>query len=175
MAERKHFSRGLRFTLTSVYTVLFTLLLVGVGLLFRQYLKSSLKEQAFDDLNQSWAVVVANLRIENDPPERNYHALWYLDPATPDEAAISARIKDVYVVADSTGTPIPEYGLPACSPKYSALGLDSPNDVKQVLASKQPVWKEKKDPRGVRYVIRQSYVISEDRSRKAAAVHLDCR
>ena len=32
MAERKHITRGLRFTLTAVYTFVFTLLLVGMGL-----------------------------------------------------------------------------------------------------------------------------------------------
>jgi hypothetical protein len=63
----KHISRGLRFTLTSVYTLLFTLLLGGVSLLFYHSLASNLEEQAYDDLNQRWAVVLSNLRIENDP------------------------------------------------------------------------------------------------------------
>jgi len=44
LAQKKNITRGLRFTLTAVYTVVFTLLLLGVTLLFRQTLASSLED-----------------------------------------------------------------------------------------------------------------------------------
>ncbi len=66
MPERKHITRGLRFTLTAVYTFVFTLLLVGVSLFFRQNLASNLDQRAREDLDQNWAIVKAYLRIEGD-------------------------------------------------------------------------------------------------------------
>ena len=55
MAHRRKFTRGLRFTLTAVYTLVFTLLLLGVTLLFRQTLASSLNDQSREDLEQVFA------------------------------------------------------------------------------------------------------------------------
>ena len=166
--ERKHiFSRGLRFTLTSIYTLLFTLLLLGVSLLFRHNLESTLNDQAYDDLNQSWAVVLANLRIENDPGQANYHAKWFFDLASPDEAGISARIKSIYMVADQNGKPLLDEGAPSYSATYHSLGPpDTPAQIARVLASSQPTWVNKTDPHGIPYLIRQGAVTSEDHSRK---------
>ncbi len=167
MPARKHISRGLRFTLTSVYTLLFTLLLGGVSLLFYHSLASNLEDQAYDDLNQSWAVVLSNLRIENDTGQANYHAVWFFDMNNQEEANISARTKSVYVVADENGKPVPDRdGLPSVSPPW--LGSETRAEVQQVLSSRnQPVWaRNRTDPRGVPYLIRQSYVTSEDHSRR---------
>jgi hypothetical protein len=147
--NRKHISRGLRFTLTSAYTVLFTLLLAGVSLLFRHNLVSTLNDQAYDDLNQSWAVVVSNLRIENDRGQANYHPKWFFDDTDPDEAAISARIKSIYMVADQNGKPLLDQGEPSYSSTYQSLGFDTPEQVRRVLGSGQPTWLTKKDPHGV--------------------------
>ena len=165
--ERKHISRGLRFTLTSVYTLLLTLFLLGVSLLFRHNLASTLNDQAYDDLNQSWAVVLSNLRIENDPGQANYHAKWFFDLASPDEAGISARIKSIYMVADQNGNPLLDEGAPSYSATYHSLGpTDTPAQIGAVLSSNQPVWLTRKDPHGVPYLIREGYVTSEDHSRK---------
>jgi heavy metal sensor kinase len=163
----KHISRGLRFTLTSVYTLLFTLLLGGVSLLFYHSLASNLEEQAYDDLNQRWAVVLSNLRIENDPGQANYHAVWFFDINDPDEANISARTKGVYLVADQNGKPVPDRdGLPSVSPPW--LGQVTRTEVQQVLSSRiQPVWvRDRTDPSGAPYLIRQGYMTSEDQSRR---------
>jgi heavy metal sensor kinase len=157
LAERKHISRGLRFTLTAVYTAVFTLLLVGVTFIFRQKLASSLNDQATDDLNQSWGVVKGYLRIEGDQDSLN----WLFDTSDPDENSIGARVKSVYMIADSTGRPLEG------STTYKALGFDSPATVRRVLSSSvQPVWQEKRDTRGVRYLIRSSYTLNESRTRR---------
>jgi heavy metal sensor kinase len=160
VVRRAQFFRGLRFTLTAIYTGLFTLLLLAVSLLFRQYLARSLDEQGYDDLTQSWAVVIANLHIVNDSGQSNYHPKWFFDTEDPDENTISARIRSVYVIADDTGKPV-EY-----SSAYESLGFDPPAQVKRVLKSNQAVWVTKHDPDGVPFVIRQGYVTSEDRSRR---------
>ncbi len=160
MNNRTRFLGGLRFTLTAIYTGLFTLLLLAVSILFRQYLAKNLDEQGYDDLTQSWAVVLANLHIVNDSGQSNYHPKWFFDTADPDENTISARIRSVYVIADENGKPV-EY-----SSTYESLGFDPPAQVKKILKSNQAVWVNKRDPDGVPYVIRQGYVTSEDRSRR---------
>ncbi len=160
VAKRTQLFRGLRFTLTAIYTGLFTLLLLAVSLLFRQYLARNLDLQGYDDLTQSWAVVLANLHIVNDAGQSNYHPKWFFDTGDPDENSISARIRSVYVIADETGKPV-EY-----SSTYESLGFEAPEQVRRILKSNQPIWITKKDPDGVPYLIRQGYVTSEDRSRR---------
>jgi heavy metal sensor kinase len=162
MPQRKHITRSLRFTLSAAYTGLFTLLLLGVGLLFRHTLITKLDDQTRDDLEQSWEVVTATLRIVHDIGQANYHPVWHFDTQDPDENATSVRIKSVYLIADEKGRPVPEN----YSSTYESLGFDTPAQVQQVLRSNQAVWLKKKDPDGSPYLIRQSFVVSEDHARK---------
>ncbi len=110
MAGRKHITRGLRFTLTAVYTLVFTLLLVAVTLYFRQTLANSLDEQAHDDLEENWAVVKAYLRIVNDPGQRNYHpGLAIRRGTTRMRKSAVASVQKVYFIARTgTGHVLPE-------------------------------------------------------------------
>jgi heavy metal sensor kinase len=153
--ERRHFSRGLRFTLTAVYTVVFTLLLVGVSLIFRQTLAASLDRQAREDLNQNWAILKAYLRIdiENGQPNLN----WYNDHNDPEENNDVARVRSVLEIANEQGN---THGLET-SPQYQALGMDSPAVIRSELKSPQPVWRWKRDPKGTQYLIRSSFVYDE--------------
>ncbi|HVW86597.1 MAG TPA: heavy metal sensor histidine kinase [Bryobacteraceae bacterium] len=155
MAERRHIARGLRFTLTLVYASVFTLLLLGVSVLFRQYLASSLDEQAHDDLNQAWAVVKGYLRIENDRGQSNYHAVWFFDQGDPEDNSIGARVQRVILIAK------PDGGVLWESPGYEALGTDSVKVIQRVLNANQAVWWEKRDRKGVPYLIRASYIYDE--------------
>ena len=153
MAERKHITRGLRFTLTAVYTLVFTILLVGVSLLFRTTLKSSLDQQAREDLVQNWAVVKAYLRIDNDEGQDNYHQNWNYDHSDPDESSTVAAVQGVILITDAQGKP-----LEPTSAIYQTLGVDKPNQIRAALQSAQPVWGEKYDPDGVPYLTRAYYV-----------------
>ena len=157
MAERRHIPRSLRFTLTAVYTVLFTLLLVGVTIIFRQTLASNLETQARDDLDQSWAVVKGNLRIEGDTDP---HLNWFFDTSDPDDNNIRARVQSVYLITDASGKPMD------WSRTYQALGFDNAAYVKKTLSSTQPLWQDKRDASGVHYRIRSSYILNESRTRK---------
>ncbi|HWE00405.1 MAG TPA: HAMP domain-containing protein, partial [Bryobacteraceae bacterium] len=157
MPERRHFSRGLRFTLTAVYTVVFTLLLVGVSLILRQTLAASLDRQAHEDLNQNWAILKAYLRItiENGQAKLN----WYNDYNDPDENNDVARVRSVLEIANEQGD---THGLET-SPQYQALGMDSPAVIRSELKSPQPVWRVKRDPKGMPYLIRSGYINDADR------------
>ena len=161
MAGRRHITRGLRFTLTAVYTVVFTLLLVGVTLFFRQTLANSLEEQARDDLDQNWAVVKAYLRIVNDPGQTNFHPVWHVDTDDPDETGAVAGVKKVYFIGDAAGH------VMEASSNYESLGMDKPAEIRSVLQATGAVWSNKSDSDGVPYLIRASYVNGEeDTSRK---------
>jgi heavy metal sensor kinase len=154
---RKHITRGLRFTLTAVYTVVFTLLLVGVFLFFRQTLASSLKDQSHDDLEQNWAVVKGYLRIDNDPGQTNYHTNWHVNADDPDETNAVASAKKVYFICcKATGEVI------EASSNYEELGLDNKAEIRSVLETSGAVFNNKTDSDGVRYLIRASYVNGED-------------
>jgi heavy metal sensor kinase len=156
VAQRRHIWRGLRFTLTTIYTGVFTFLLLGLSLFFRQNLASSLDEQAHDDLNQSWAVVKGNMRIVSDKGQANYHPVWFFDPNDPEENAIGARVQRISFITDDQGRVLQD------TPAYDALGADSLPQIRRVLRSNQAVWIEKKDPHGVPYLIRQNYVYDND-------------
>ncbi len=161
MPERKNITRGLRFTLTAVYTVVFTLLLVGVSLLFRQNLADSLETGARDDLDQNWAIVKAYLRIENDSGLKNYHPVWFADANDPEEQSAVASVKKVYLIADADG-----HILDGSTNNYKSLGLGKPAQIRTVLQSPAPVWTETTDGRNVPYLIRASYVYGEEDTSK---------
>ena len=156
MAGRKHITRGLRFTLTAVYTVVFTLLLIGVALYFRQTLANSLEDQAHDDLEQNWAVVKGYLRIVNDLGQTNYHPVWHVDTDDPDETSAVASVKKVYFIGDAAG-----HVLEASS-NYESLGLNNAAEIRSVLQANGAVWSNKTDSDGVPYLIRASYVNGEE-------------
>ena len=162
MAQRKHITRGLRFTLAAGYTIVFTILLLGVSLLFRQELASSLDDQVHEDLNKNWTVVKGNLRLYKSSA---YKPEWYFDPDDPEENRIGAIVRGVDFIADADGHVLEE------SPAYQSLGKpDGVNQIRAVLQlpqASQPVWVEKTDPKGVPYLIRESYVYdSDDHTRK---------
>lgn len=154
MPERKHITRGLRFTLTAVYTLVFTLLLVGVTLYFRQTLANSLDLQARDDLEQSWAVVKAYLRIVNDPGQNNYHPKWFDHEDDPDERGAVAGVRKVILIADAAGNVLE-------GSYYEELGMGKLSEIRSVLRSPGAVWSNKTDSDGVPYLIRASYVNGE--------------
>lgn len=158
--DHRRLTRGLRFTLTAVYTVVFTLLLIGVSLLFRQTLVSSLDTQSHDLLDQNWAVVKAYLRIVNDQGQSNYHAVWNYDHDDQDESNTVAAVRGVIFIADENGKVFES------SATYDALGEDKTDVIRNVLRTPQAQWLEKHDDHGVPYLIRAGYVLDEAQEKK---------
>ncbi len=135
--------------------MVFTLLLVGVSLLFRQTLATRLEQQLHEDLNQNWAILKAYLRISNENGQP--HLSWYNDWDDPEENSDVARVRRVLEIADAEGN---THGLET-SPEYQALGMDSPEEIRSELKSPQPVWRVKRDPKGTQYLIRSGVVYNE--------------
>ncbi|HWF08669.1 MAG TPA: heavy metal sensor histidine kinase [Bryobacteraceae bacterium] len=164
---RKHITRGLRFTLTAVYTLVFTLLLIGVTLLFRQKLQSSLADQAHDDLEQNWAVVKGYLRIPNDPGQTNYHANWNYDKSDSDESNAVAGVKKAYLITDANGKVMKDTeDQDTVSSNFESMGIPTPAEIRSVLQAKGAALFKKADADGVLYLIRASYVNGEEDTAK---------
>ncbi len=169
--DLRRLSRGLRFRLTASYALFFTLLLIGVALLFRERLDSTLQTEETDALNDQWAAMKGYLRIEKkheiDPDER---AIWYYDKEDPDETQIVYDIKSIYLIADAAGKVILDYDdQPAVSQSYKEnVGIDSPARIQQhvneVLACKCPQtwWATTWNADGQRFLTRSGIVWDEN-------------
>ena len=88
------FVRGLRFRLTVSYVFFFTLLLFVMGLLYHQILQTQLEGREQATLEEQWDAARGYFKIENDEP------IWNTDP---EDADVVAQLKNVYLIADSSG------------------------------------------------------------------------
>jgi two-component system OmpR family sensor kinase len=140
--------RGLRFRLTASYAIFFTLLIAASSLLFRQFLVISLDSQTRETLEQEWGALKGYLRIEHGRPH------WYVDFADPDEAGIGARLRQVYILAETNGTIKQE------SPEFRLLGLDTANAIQQASSNAEH-WIIKSNSKNVPYLIRKGLITDE--------------
>lgn len=147
--RRVRFVRSLRFRLAAGFLVIFTLMLTGIGLLFRTLLASIQENQTAAALEEEWGASKGYLRIEYQQP------VWYYDRFEPEEDFIVGRIRRVSMIADAAGN------LLEVSGAYRELGIDTLDHIKQVLNLNQPVLLVRRDSHGVRYLIRQGTVLDE--------------
>jgi heavy metal sensor kinase len=147
----RRITRGLRFRLTLSYAVFFTLLLGGVGMVFRGFLASSLDDNLRDVLNQEWAAMKGYLHIEKGQPT------WDYDRDDPDESFIVGRLRRVLLLTDANGT------VKEASDLYATIGEDSPEEVRAVIKSPQPQWRTRTSPQGGLYLIRSGVVFANDK------------
>jgi len=134
--------RALRFRLTVSYVLLFTILLVAIGLLLRQNLKRETEGEVRAALEEEWGAAKGYVKIENERP------LWVYDTTDPEEAHIVERLRYVHLLADAEGNVLTN------SPTYESIGIDTPQEIKRVLALPQPVVSIRSDADGVPYMIK---------------------
>jgi len=165
--DLRRLSRGLRFRLTASYALFFTLLLIGVALLFRERLDSTLQKQEQDALNDRWAAMKGYLRIEKEHEiDAAEKAFWYYDAEDPDETLIVLNTKSTYLIADTQGKVILDKDEePAVSEGYrDSLGIDRPAfiqaHIKEVLACKcvKTWWATRWSSAGEGYLVRSGIV-----------------
>ena len=113
--------RGLRFRLTLSYVLFFTVLLIAIGVLFRQALRAEMNGDVQALLEEEWGAAKGYLRIENQRP------IWVADSTDPEEAYIVERLRHVYLLTDSNGY------LLEHSPTYDSIGIDSPDEIARIL------------------------------------------
>src|SRR5579862_6245047 len=91
---RVNFARGLRFRLALSYVIFFAVLLIAIGLIFRQNLMREANEDVRTTLEEEWGAAKGYLKIENERP------IWIADSTDPEEAYIVARLQHIYLLAD---------------------------------------------------------------------------
>jgi heavy metal sensor kinase len=146
---RKRITRSLRFRLTAAYTIIFTLVLAGAGLLFRHRLESSLEEQETQLLKADWATMRGYVVFQP-----NYH--WDNDPTDPDETLSVDRIRNgIFLIADRNGKTI------HVTTDYEELGIDSPAHIQEVIRTRKPEWVTRYTPSGQPVRIRAGVIYDE--------------
>jgi heavy metal sensor kinase len=143
------FTRGLRFRLAFSYVFFFTILLVLLGIVFRQTLSATFQTQMGSILQEEWGAAKGYLRTGAEGPN------WFYDPEDPDETFTVERIRRVYLLADTQGHPLQHSVI------YDSIGLDSPSEIKAILNSGQPATSIRKDAMGIPYMIRSGLMIDE--------------
>jgi len=151
-------ARGLRFRLAFSYVFFFTLLLVFLGVVFRQTLSATFQAQMRSVLDEDWVAAKGFLRTGPSGPEMIF------DKDDPDESFIVRRLQRVYLLADTEGHPLQWSSI------YESMGLDSPAEIKSILKSGQPMTRIRKDGDGVPYMIRSGLMIDERRNKYYLAI-----
>ncbi len=119
---RAKFMRGLRFRLTLSYIFFFSLLLIAIGLMYRQNLKTQLEGEELASLEGDWATAKAYLTITNAEP------LWDFDRNDPEDEYIVGRLRHIYLIADAEGNAL-DYN----SETYDSITFDV-SEIRRIIA-----------------------------------------
>src|SRR5579872_1721432 len=111
MRPRVDIFRGLRFRLTISYLLLFSALLVVIGLYFRHNLQVQTEGDVRAVLEEVWGEAKGYLKIEN------YRPSWTADQTDPEDAHIVDRLRYVILLTDSDGNVLLD------SPVYESIGI----------------------------------------------------
>ena len=152
------FSRGLRFRLALSYVIFFSILIVMLGLVFRQTLSTILDSQVQDILEEEFGAVKSYLRTGDSGPD------WFYDKSDPDETFTVERLRRVYLLTDTQGHPLQHSTI------YQSIGFDSPQDIQAILLSAKPAIRLRKDRQGVPYLIRSGLMVDERHHRYYLAI-----
>lgn len=139
---RKRWVLGLRLRLTLSYVILFTILILALGLLFRETLDHTLQSNASAILDEEWAAVKGYLRVEGHRP------VWFFDRDDQEEAFIVQRLRRVFLLTDRLGTVL------EVSEDYAKLGVESPGQVRDILQSGKTVERTRYSPEGEPFLVR---------------------
>jgi heavy metal sensor kinase len=152
------FTRGLRFRLAFSYVFFFTILLVLLGIIFRQTLTSIFQAQVLSILDEEWVTAKGYLRTTDAGPD------WFHDPKDPDEAFTVQRLHRVYLLADTEGHVLQSSVI------YDSIGKDSKDQIKAILKSGKTATRLGYDKQGIPYLIRSGLMIDETGNRYYLAI-----
>jgi heavy metal sensor kinase len=143
-------TRGLRFRLALSYVIFFSILLVLLGMLFRQILSGTFQSQMESVLDEEWGAAKGYLRTGPEGPD------WVFDEKDPDESFTVRRVQRVYMLADTQGHPLQHSEI------YDSLGIDSPSEIRAILQSGKPSIRVRTDSSRVPYMIRSGLWVDHD-------------
>jgi heavy metal sensor kinase len=141
-------SRSLRVRLITSYVVLFTIMLLGLGLVVRSVLRSVLYKQSENALAQQWSVVRGFLRVVGG------QTIWAYDAQDPEEAGIVGGIRaGVYLLANPNGEVL------EISAQYRELIDLSAEEIRRRVASNASGFETRRDEDDVNYILRHGVVV----------------
>lgn len=143
--------RSLSFRLTFSFLVFFVVLLVLIGVLFRNMLVSLQNTQMEEALEGDWAALKGYVAVDGG------HIVWAPEDEDQETAYVLARLKQMLLITDESGK------IYEISPAYSLLGPEPLPEIRQTLQSGRVVWRMREDPWGVRYKIRSGTLELGDR------------
>jgi heavy metal sensor kinase len=149
---------GLRFRLTLSYLLLFSALLIFIGLRFRQRLKAQTEGDVQAVLEEEWGTAKGYLRVEN------YGPVWTVDVRDPEDAHIKDRLQQVILLTDANGNKLLD------SPTYDSIGVDSLDEIRRTIALKEPETAVRLDVSGTPYIIKRGWMTDEHGNRYFFAI-----
>jgi heavy metal sensor kinase len=102
-------------------------------------------------LEEEWGAVKGYLRIEKGRP------VWFADPSDPEEAFIVERLRHVFLLTD------PEGRVMQRSETYASIGVESPAEIREILAQTEPVYRIRRTPDGTPYLIKAGILSQQGR------------
>ncbi|MDX2181753.1 MAG: heavy metal sensor histidine kinase [Bryobacteraceae bacterium] len=142
-------TKWLRFRLAASYVLFVSLLLTGVGALFRQVLGSILNDQVTEILEEEWGAMRGYMKIQRERP------VWTYDRDDPEQAFIVERLRRILLIAGSSGAPL------EISAQFALLEREPPESVRERLKSGRSGLEIRRGPGGVPYLVRYGVVIDE--------------
>jgi heavy metal sensor kinase len=134
--------RNLRIRLTASYVLIFALVLITTGVLFRQALIVILHQQNERVLMEEWGALKGYLHL------RQGEFVWAYDPADPEESFAVERLRRVLMLASKDGE------ILELSNGYGALGAESQDTIRKAFQTQQAVTVTRYDSRGNAYLVR---------------------
>jgi heavy metal sensor kinase len=160
--ERFGFLKRVGFRLAAGYLLFIALLLAVIGLFFYNALIAVQISQARALLEDDWSALGTFLGHNESGP------IWNYDISNPQDSFMVERLQRVFMMADDAGN------LLQVSPAYRIIGVEPLSVIRDVLARGSPVWAERTDLFGTKYLVRMDtvvgphgrrYFISQGRSR----------
>jgi heavy metal sensor kinase len=143
------YPRRLRVRLIFVYIVLFSVFLSLIGVVFREVLRNTLDQTMRAVLEEEWGAAKGYVQI------RKGRLTWFYDKLDPDEALFVARLQHVYLLTNDQGRPL------GVSPIYQSFGIDSADQIRQVIRSNKAMWSVRWSEDGLPYLVRSGVLIDD--------------
>lgn len=144
--------RGLRMRLVATYVILFGLVLIGLGYLFRESLLGILNQQSERVLDEEWRAMKAYLHCQRG------ELMWTYDPEDAEAAYAVDRLRRVILLTDEQGNVL------ELSSGYSALGGESLRQIQNVIHTREPLTVVRHDRRGDTYLVRMGVMRDQNRA-----------
>ncbi len=142
-------TKGLRFRLMLSYVLFFTVLLVTMGFIFRETIRTLLEKRMSKVIDEEWGSVKGYLKIERG------QAMWMYDSADPEEAAIVEGLRrSYYILTTLDGKKVLEV-----SNSYRTIGVETPQEITQLLSQPQPQWRIRTDSRDQKVMVRSGTMV----------------